>query len=497
MSKDNTREKEGLQDELLELLNSRPLDIEMLYGDGQIRAEALPLSVKMKLGLDDSLYVANFSSGHIDVYAEYADIDDPTFRRENIFKRETILNIPAEYVRGVALSLKEVPEDEVSVIENNSEYLEPDIKVYLAPSYEQAEEFAKTHKIAATVEAEYGVDYVEGLRYTFAHHEDRSYNCAPCIGDKDVSTHGTLQDGDIVLISHIDLDTIGGIMELKGTKPQQSVPVYGLENEIDPFWYSAAYIDVNGLHKEYDLPDYAVDQLHAYYAWAQIQPEENYTEVTDVTNIVKAHEARIKTVLSQTLESKKAIEEGREWKDKDTDDIEKQLVKEDKDIRVFVTEGPFCSSAYYSPTQEAVIPATVTLNLKKEAITVAFEDGGKNASAREIVQALWGPKAGGHDGIAGSPRGQKMTREDLNKAVEKVREAIEKQRTPDERNDGHAETDAIEDQADTKATDYLEETPDDTINRIMKQRSEKANDGGLDGKKDKSQSHDEHDDGAK
>ena len=38
------------------------------------------------------------------------------------------------------------------------------------------------------------------------------------------------------------------------------------------------------------------------------------------------------------------------------------------------------------------------------AVTVAFECGGNpSKSARAIVQGLWGPEAGGRDGIAGSP----------------------------------------------------------------------------------------------
>jgi hypothetical protein len=41
-------------------------------------------------------------------------------------------------------------------------------------------------------------------------------------------------------------------------------------------------------------------------------------------------------------------------------------------------------------------------------------------SCREIVQDLWGPEAGGHAGIAGSPRGRRMTDEDFENALDSV-----------------------------------------------------------------------------
>ena len=62
----------------------------------------------------------------------------------------------------------------------------------------------------------------------------------------------------------------------------------------------------------------------------------------------------------------------------------------------------------------------LSYNEKFHSITLSFADGGEQYSAKEIVQQLWGPGAGGRDGIAGSPRGQEMTQEDLAKAFEKV-----------------------------------------------------------------------------
>lgn len=94
--------------------------------------------------------------------------------------------------------------------------------------------------------------------------------------------------------------------------------------------------------------------------------------------------------------------------------MEAQHVFDTENVRVFITDGSFCSASYYSPVDQEVKKATATLNTKTNAVTVAFEDGGNPSKcARAIVQGLWGPEAGGRDGIAGSPRGMVMRTKDL------------------------------------------------------------------------------------
>ena len=64
---------------------------------------------------------------------------------------------------------------------------------------------------------------------------------------------------------------------------------------------------------------------------------------------------------------------------------------------------------YESSVFNRVSPAIVSYNSTRKDITLSFYD--ENAiglNACEIVQAAWGPLAGGHAGIAGSPRGQEM-----------------------------------------------------------------------------------------
>lgn len=323
------------------------------------------------------------------------------------------------------------------------------MKIVLAPTYELAKQFAEENNVAATVEAEYGDKVIDGERITLAHHGPRANNPAPCNDAKAVP----IGSDSIVLISHLDLDTLGGILALHKEKPD------------DPeFWKAAEYIDVNGPHHIHELPQEIQDKLNAYYAFEneqrQVDGRPDREHVQDVTEAVNRYAEGIDTILDdrdysreieklaalrdsvddvglsgeyaasvqwmmeQKMERKNRhnamIEAGRKWERETTQAVEDRLVKEDENVRAFSTNGPFCNGSYYSPQQERIIPAVVSFNEKFNSITLSFADGGKDFSAREIVQELWGPEAGGRDGIAGSPRGQEMTRDDLETIYHKV-----------------------------------------------------------------------------
>jgi hypothetical protein len=256
----------------------------------------------------------------------------------------------------------------------------------------------------ATVEAEYGDNCVSGQKYTLAHHGSRSSNPAPCNWDVEQMDCGT------ILVSHLDLDSIGGILALEGQKID------------DPeFWKAAEMIDVNGPHHIHDLPQKEQDKLNAFYAWNETQPRTRYAEVTDVTDIVKSNKLVLDKILDErNPEHDQMIENGRKWERNVIEQVESKLIYEDNTVRVFDTDGVFCAGSYYSPSMDSIAKATVTYNEKFKAITVAFADGGKEIDATKIVQDLWGKDAGGRVGIAGSPRGQEMTKEQLNDAVQKV-----------------------------------------------------------------------------
>ena len=280
-----------------------------------------------------------------------------------------------------------------------------EIKVLLAPSVE----LASTIVADATVEAEYGDTCVEGRVVTLAHHGTRSMNPAPCNWDV------TPLNSGVILVSHIDLDTVGGCLALMGLKPE------------DPeFWAGAEYVDVNGPHHIHELSMEVQSKLNAVYAWRaemrQNQQQSRIVEVTDVTETIYEWLSILNLVTGNPDEG--WIAKGKQWSESITAQVESKLVDENETVRTFVTDGVFCSSSYYSPTLHVLCKATVVLNTRFNSITVGIADT-TAVSAKDFVQSIWGENAGGHRGIAGSPRGQQMTKEDLMYVCKKLQDTLQ------------------------------------------------------------------------
>lgn len=285
-----------------------------------------------------------------------------------------------------------------------SKAIREDQRVILAPSYNMA----KNINAEATVEAEYGDECLEGTMATLAHHGPRANNPAPC----NTSDVPKLPPFATVVVSHIDLDTLGGIYALQGRKPED-----------DRFWEAAEMIDVKGVHHIHELDKDIQDKLNAYYAYNYNHAGERYSETADVTKQVEDAYGVINDILDiDAPEHDMLIADGKEWAQAREAAVEAQLIYEDKNMRVFDSNGVFCAASYYSPKQDALISATVTYNEKTKTITLGFEDGGKQYNAMEIVRSVWGPEAGGREGIAGSPRGIEMTKDDLHALVERLKE---------------------------------------------------------------------------
>jgi len=261
----------------------------------------------------------------------------------------------------------------------------------------------------ATVEAEYGDTTVEGSIVTLAHHGSNSFNPAPCIRENG------FVDVEVVGISHFDLDTLGGILSLMGEKPGES------------FWKLAAGVDIAGPHRleeivrEVEASEKDVEHLHAFWAWNQINrlPRLEPGQVMDVTDHVHTARKALDAIFNDDPD---LIEAGRTMKEA-TSQLETESFLCVSDPGVIVrSSNQFVNHLY---THEGVTAkAVVALNTKFESITVSFENPYVGVSAKDFVQELWGPEAGGHAGIAGSPRGQKMTEGDLSEASRKLMEKL-------------------------------------------------------------------------
>lgn len=273
------------------------------------------------------------------------------------------------------------------------------IKILLAPTYEEA---AKVNA-DITIEAEYGAKTVEGSLYTSAHHGNNAGNPAPC-NDKKIPN----LDYVTILLSHLDLDSIVGCGRVHGI----------ITPEWDDFCQAIELIDVNGVHHMYKLSQENQDRLNAYYAWNFSQGrQERILETTDVTTKVEESLNIIQKIFNG---NKELIELGKIWVKSATEAVENCLLFETKNIRVFSTPQVFCGASYYSPIKNQIMKACVSFNQKFKAITLSFEDGGKEFNAMEIMQELFGNEAGGRPGIAGTPRGVEFTNDDMKKVIDKL-----------------------------------------------------------------------------
>jgi hypothetical protein len=247
-----------------------------------------------------------------------------------------------------------------------------------------------------TVEAEFGDEVVEGLRYTLAHHGPRAANPCPCLEDN----HTSHVPG-IIGISHVDLDTLGGILAILGIKPE------------DPdFWAAAAQVDIRGVHhlSEITTDERVVEALNAYWAFSETHrvfaPRDG--RVLDVTAEINEHAEALAAILG----GDEALTGAGRWWAATKEELAKDSFVEVVGGVVLRKSESFVNHLYDGNQ------AVVAYNTTSMAITVSLADPIPGISCRALVQKLWGPEAGGHDGIAGSPRGREMA---WSQAVEAVR----------------------------------------------------------------------------
>jgi hypothetical protein len=216
-------------------------------------------------------------------------------------------------------------------------------------------------------------------------------------------------------LSHFDLDTLGGCLAVLGQKPENS-----------QFWEAAEYVDLNGPHAlkaREDVDKNVMEALHAFWAWSvqnRLFPPRDGSAVDCTEHVHRAAE----TITRILAGDEKLLEAGREFAAKEAELNSASFVEAASGVVVRVAAG-FTNHLYNTP--DGLMRSVVAYNTKSGAITVSFadDDARGKLNACEIVQKLWGKEAGGHAGIAGSPRGTRMNLDDLYKVVEAVRASME------------------------------------------------------------------------
>jgi len=266
------------------------------------------------------------------------------------------------------------------------------MKIILAPTAELAKTVDAPH---VTVEAEYGDITIKGSRYTAAHHGSNAANPCPCV-DTDIPT---VADGETILVSHIDLDTLGGVYRAMGRV---------VLSHDEGFWNLAAFVDTNGPHKlaQSGASEEDLAALYAYWAWSQNNrgPRRENDRVHDVTEEVENHLDAIIEILrgdAALLAAGQAFKEAGEA-------LNEESFVELQGSTIVRVSPAFVNHLYTTPYGE-VTDAVVAFNTKNGSITLSFAEKDDPRNACEIMQLVCGPEAGGHKGIAGSPRGVRQT----------------------------------------------------------------------------------------
>lgn len=258
---------------------------------------------------------------------------------------------------------------------------------------------------SATVEAEYGNTLVEGSVVTLAHHGSRSANPAPCLADN------MSAEIEVVGLSHVDLDSLGGCLAILGQKP-----------EAPAFWNLAAFVDVRGPHKLGESGASAKDirRLNAFWAWSEANrlfpPRDD--SVADATAWIEKAEAVIGRILADDEE---ILTAGDEFRRKGDELNTVSFVEESEGVVLRESEA-FVNHLYVLPDGK-VVKAVVSYNPKNRAVTLSLADPIPGVSCRDIAVELWGDQAGGHAGIAGGPR-TGLDREEADRAAVALRAAL-------------------------------------------------------------------------
>lgn len=296
--------------------------------------------------------------------------------------------------------------------------------ILLAPSADLARQTLAAAPVALTVEAEYGAFVAEGAVYTAAHHQPAGSPHAgrhvtpdgrpsPC-NDTGIPVVPT----GTILVSHVDLDTFGGCLRALGKKG-----LFGVEYQ--SFWDLAEFIDVSGAHKigASGASEQDIRRLNAFWAWSKTNtPRYPRDTVTDVTDIVLKANVSLTAIL---LGDEDYLVPGDAFRAADHALNTRTFNRVESSIIVRVAEVPadFCNHLYTTPSGEPA-RAVASYNKALGSVTISLADPVPGVSCRSLVQGLWGPEAGGHDGIAGSPRESDLGLAGLEAAVAALDEAL-------------------------------------------------------------------------
>jgi len=263
-----------------------------------------------------------------------------------------------------------------------------------------------------TVEAEYGDFTVTGSQLTFAHHGVNSHNRCPAVswernfsrctwfvtdisGQQEVWPEMLVKEGELRIgVSHFDLDTLLGLFWI--LRPWTEVP--------EEFRRLAEFVDLNGVHELLkQLDRWSTKTLDQYWAFCALSQDYRLAkppkaeEAVEVTEFFRDFAGMLCAIFDG---NESYLIKGRAWFAAQ-DKLEKESrVATFDDNTVVLRKSPQFVNHLYSDCDGV---AAYNETTKSYTLSTAVEWPGW--SVGEFCKALWGPEAGGHAQIGGSPRG--------------------------------------------------------------------------------------------
>jgi hypothetical protein len=236
------------------------------------------------------------------------------------------------------------------------------------------------------------------------HHGDREGEPAPCVNTE---VHADL---DAIAVSHIDLDTLGGLWSLMGIRPGT-----------DSFWELAAFCDVNGAHRIDDADASSEDIAHLWAWWCYEDGHPVYAErdgsVRDVAETVEDLYHILQAIFA---DDQKYVAAGQKYF------CAQETLNAQSFVGVYsnvvIRVAPEDSYHLYAMPEGYRVDgeprsrpakACVAYDTRTGAINIALADAIPGVSCVQILTELFGPESGGRDTVAGGPRGVPRTLDDI------------------------------------------------------------------------------------
>lgn len=297
------------------------------------------------------------------------------------------------------------------------------IQVLVAPTFELVETIGYTPDI--TIEAEYGSVVVIGTKYTAAHHQPKgpfspAVQPAPCnnpnIPRLDVGT---------ILLSHTDLDSVGGALRALGH------PIMFSE-KYARFWAFAEFVDLHGPHRiaEFKATESDREAIYAWWAWLKTRPYWRKDQLTSITDFIVTCGEILTRILTRTdCEMLMADGETMRSRERLLDMNTYVATISGVILRKAATKEDHCNHLYRNGI------GCVTFNEELRTVTVSIAQPIEGISCRYLVKThKWSADpdvavglsvlAGGHDVIAGGPRGHEATMADAEELADKLSKLI-------------------------------------------------------------------------